>query len=296
MTPCPVIDAHHHIWRQADLPWLSGPMLPRIFGPYEPIRRDYPIEEYLADIVGTGVVKSVYVQANWAPERAEDEVAWVQRDGRRDRLAARHRRLCRPDGGGRAAGARPAGEISADARHPHAAPLARRTRNTASPSARTSPTTRRSAGTSRRSPTTASPSTCRSSPARWRARRGSRRISRRPPSSCSMPACWRTCPKRGGRRGATGMQELAAQPNVVVKALRPRHLHPSQRSGAHRLDRAGDGGALRRRPLPLRLELPDREAVDGLSAADRRLSRGARGLSGATSAPCSTTRARIAGN
>jgi predicted TIM-barrel fold metal-dependent hydrolase len=74
----PVIDAHHHIWRQADLPWLKGPMMPRIFGPYEPIRRDYPMAEFLADIAGSGVEKSVYVQANWAPERAEDEVAWVQ--------------------------------------------------------------------------------------------------------------------------------------------------------------------------------------------------------------------------
>ena len=42
-----IVDAHHHIWRQADLPWLVGPMQPRIFGPYEPIRRDYPIREYL---------------------------------------------------------------------------------------------------------------------------------------------------------------------------------------------------------------------------------------------------------
>jgi len=74
----PVIDAHHHIWRQADLPWLVGPMVPRIFGPYEEIRRDYPIAEYLHDIVGSDVEKSVYVQANWAKERAEDEVAWVQ--------------------------------------------------------------------------------------------------------------------------------------------------------------------------------------------------------------------------
>jgi predicted TIM-barrel fold metal-dependent hydrolase len=73
-----VIDAHHHIWRRDDLPWLKGPMVPRIFGPYEPIRRDYPIEEYLADIAGSGVEKSVYVQANWAPDRAADEVAWVQ--------------------------------------------------------------------------------------------------------------------------------------------------------------------------------------------------------------------------
>jgi predicted TIM-barrel fold metal-dependent hydrolase len=73
-----MIDAHHHIWRRADLPWLMGPMQPRIFGPYEPIRRDYPIEEYLADIDGSGVTRSVYVQANWAPERAVDEAAWVQ--------------------------------------------------------------------------------------------------------------------------------------------------------------------------------------------------------------------------
>ena len=43
-----IIDAHHHIWRQADLPWLMGPMQPRIFGPYAPIRRDYTINEYLA--------------------------------------------------------------------------------------------------------------------------------------------------------------------------------------------------------------------------------------------------------
>jgi predicted TIM-barrel fold metal-dependent hydrolase len=73
-----IVDAHHHIWRQSDLPWLQGPMVPRIFGPYEPIRRDYPIEEYLADIRGSGVESSVYVQTNWAKERAVEEVEWVQ--------------------------------------------------------------------------------------------------------------------------------------------------------------------------------------------------------------------------
>lgn len=74
-----VIDTHFHIWRQADLPWLNGPMVPRIFGPYEPIRRDYPIEEFLDDQKASGVAKAVYVQTNWAKERFEDEVAWVQR-------------------------------------------------------------------------------------------------------------------------------------------------------------------------------------------------------------------------
>jgi predicted TIM-barrel fold metal-dependent hydrolase len=74
----PIIDAHHHIWRQADLPWLQGPMVARIFGPYEPIRRDYPIAEYLADIKPSNVVGSVYVQTNWAKDRAVEEAAWVQ--------------------------------------------------------------------------------------------------------------------------------------------------------------------------------------------------------------------------
>jgi predicted TIM-barrel fold metal-dependent hydrolase len=73
-----IIDAHHHIWRRRDLPWLEGPMQPRIFGPYEPIRRDYPISEFLADIKGCDVVQSVYVQANWAKTAFEDEVAYVQ--------------------------------------------------------------------------------------------------------------------------------------------------------------------------------------------------------------------------
>ena len=74
----PVIDSHHHIWRQADMPWLMGPMQPRIFGLYEAIRRDYLMPEYLCDLAGLGVTRSVYVQANWPAERFEDEVAWVQ--------------------------------------------------------------------------------------------------------------------------------------------------------------------------------------------------------------------------
>ena len=71
------IDSHFHIWRQKDQPWLVGPMAPRIFGPYEPIRRDYPIEEFLADQQGSGVEKAVYVQTNWAKEDFEKEVAFL---------------------------------------------------------------------------------------------------------------------------------------------------------------------------------------------------------------------------
>jgi predicted TIM-barrel fold metal-dependent hydrolase len=74
----PIIDAHHHIFRQVDLPWLLGPMVPRIFGPYEAIRRDYPIAEYLDDLKTSNVVGSVYVQVNWAKSRAIEEAVWVQ--------------------------------------------------------------------------------------------------------------------------------------------------------------------------------------------------------------------------
>ena len=58
-----------HLAAGRTCPGCSGPMQPRIFGPYEPIRRDYPIAEYLADVAGAGVERSVYVQANWAKER-----------------------------------------------------------------------------------------------------------------------------------------------------------------------------------------------------------------------------------
>jgi predicted TIM-barrel fold metal-dependent hydrolase len=78
-----MIDSHFHIWKQADLPWLTGPMQPRIFGPYESIRRDYPISEFILDSAAGEVTSAVYVQANWAAERALDEVAFVAEASRR---------------------------------------------------------------------------------------------------------------------------------------------------------------------------------------------------------------------
>jgi predicted TIM-barrel fold metal-dependent hydrolase len=78
-----MIDAHFHIWNQRDLPWLMGPIQPRIFGPYEAIRRDYPVEEYVAEASAAGMISAVYVQANWAVERALDEVAFVEESSAR---------------------------------------------------------------------------------------------------------------------------------------------------------------------------------------------------------------------
>lgn len=73
-----IVDSHHHVWRQADMPWLSGPMVPRIFGPYEPIRRDYLLDEYVDDATASGIATSVYVQPNWPMDRVVDEVRWIR--------------------------------------------------------------------------------------------------------------------------------------------------------------------------------------------------------------------------
>lgn len=74
----PVIDTHHHIWLRKDIPWLAEPPIPRMFGDYFGIRRDYPVEEWMNDIVPQGAVKSVHVTAMWGPARALDETRWLQ--------------------------------------------------------------------------------------------------------------------------------------------------------------------------------------------------------------------------
>ena len=38
----PAIDTHHHIWLRKDVAWLADPPIPRMFGDYFGIRRDYP--------------------------------------------------------------------------------------------------------------------------------------------------------------------------------------------------------------------------------------------------------------
>jgi len=74
----PVIDTHHHIWLRKDVGWLAEP-IPRMFGDYYfGIRRDYPVEEWINDIVPQGVTKSVHVTAMWGPGRALDETRWLQ--------------------------------------------------------------------------------------------------------------------------------------------------------------------------------------------------------------------------
>ena len=219
--PIPVIDAHHHIWRQIDLPWLTGPMLPRIFGPYEPIRRDYPIEEFLADIEGAGRAKNrVYVQANWAPERAEDEVAWVQKTadetgwphaivGYADLMADDVRpALDRLKKYPLLRGIRMQLHWHANQQYRFARQPGSRRRSDVSPQLR---------GARRLRPFVRSAGLCQPD---GRARRGWRAIFRRRRSSCSMPACWRTFPRAAAIAWRSGMRAARGAAERRLKALR----------------------------------------------------------------------------
>ncbi|MEY2524334.1 MAG: hypothetical protein QOJ66_2899 [Ilumatobacteraceae bacterium] len=98
----PIVDAHHHIWRYADVPWLHGPAVPRIFGDYDALRRDYLIEEYAADCRPCDVVQSVYIQINVARGDEIREVEAAAAEGARCALVqgiVAFADLCAPDVG-----------------------------------------------------------------------------------------------------------------------------------------------------------------------------------------------------
>ncbi|MEC9454052.1 MAG: amidohydrolase family protein [Pseudomonadota bacterium] len=78
MAAAAIIDSHHHLWRVTDLPWLQAPMTPRIYGPYDAIRRDYLLAELRQESAPLGVAGSVYIQCGWPPENAAGETRWVQ--------------------------------------------------------------------------------------------------------------------------------------------------------------------------------------------------------------------------
>ncbi len=73
-----IIDSHHHLWRVADIPWLQAPMTPRIYGPYDAIRRDYLLAELHRESAPSGLSGSVYIQCGWPPDNAAGETRWVQ--------------------------------------------------------------------------------------------------------------------------------------------------------------------------------------------------------------------------
>lgn len=64
----PIIDAHHHIWdlSQDCHPWLRpNARVPHRYGDYTAIKKDYLARDYLADAIPSGVMGSVYMEAEW---------------------------------------------------------------------------------------------------------------------------------------------------------------------------------------------------------------------------------------
>ena len=75
-----IIDAHHHLWDIANhnYPHMKGPESIRIWGPNTKLRKNYLVEDFLADIKNQNVVKSVHIQANYDPEDPVGETRWLQ--------------------------------------------------------------------------------------------------------------------------------------------------------------------------------------------------------------------------
>ena len=93
----PVIDTHHHIWLRKDIPWLADPPIPRMFGEYFGLRRDYPVEEWINDVAPRGgdQVGARHRDVGQQARARRDPLAAIGR--RQARFSARHRLSGRDD-------------------------------------------------------------------------------------------------------------------------------------------------------------------------------------------------------
>ena len=75
------IDAHQHLWdvEKNYYPWLTeGDLEVEILGDYSALRRNYLIDDYLADIAHQNVVKSVHLHGEWDYDDPVGETRWLQ--------------------------------------------------------------------------------------------------------------------------------------------------------------------------------------------------------------------------
>lgn len=97
----PRIDAHHHLWdlRRFPYKWLAPDSPPRPFGDHGPLKRNYLLADYRADIAGCGIAGSVFVEANAGAVEAR-EIEWldeIAKDARLPGVAVASVDLRRPD-------------------------------------------------------------------------------------------------------------------------------------------------------------------------------------------------------
>lgn len=80
-APVDFVDAHQHFQDlDANLyPWLADVNAPRkLEGDLQPLRRNYLMPDYRADLSGMRLLKSVHVQNGWDPGDPVGETRWLQ--------------------------------------------------------------------------------------------------------------------------------------------------------------------------------------------------------------------------
>lgn len=84
----PIIDTHFHLWKlgHGRYQWLEGAPIKTHFGDYSGIRRDYLAPDYLTDVKGLGVVKSIHVQAEWDLADPVGETRWLHEQAEQHRI------------------------------------------------------------------------------------------------------------------------------------------------------------------------------------------------------------------
>ncbi len=89
----PIIDPHHHLWdlRVNQHPWLaSGSGKEHSLGNLAPLRRNYLIDDYLADAADQNVVATVHVEAAWVEQDCLGETRWLETLEDRRGVASRY--------------------------------------------------------------------------------------------------------------------------------------------------------------------------------------------------------------
>ena len=74
-----IVDAHHHLWELGSgrYSWLTDGPREAVFGSTGPLIRDYLLADYLADMAGIDLVKSVHIQASFFDDPTA-ETRWLQ--------------------------------------------------------------------------------------------------------------------------------------------------------------------------------------------------------------------------
>jgi predicted TIM-barrel fold metal-dependent hydrolase len=74
-----IIDPHHHLWdlKKIHYPWLEEEDKTTFFGSYEPLAKNYTVDDYLADTRNQELEQSVHLQAECDPDDPVAETRWL---------------------------------------------------------------------------------------------------------------------------------------------------------------------------------------------------------------------------